>query len=49
MTHAIAALQTSIVAALNADAALVALIGTDAVFDLAPKGPARLLSLCVTI
>ncbi len=38
MTHAIAALQTSIVSALNADPALVALIGADAVFDMAPKG-----------
>jgi len=40
MTHAIAALQTSIVAALNADPALIALIGANAVFDMAPKGKA---------
>jgi len=38
MTHAITALQTSIVSALNADPALVALIGLNAVFDMAPKG-----------
>ncbi len=40
MSDAITALQTSIVAALNADGALSALIGADAVFDMAPKGKA---------
>ncbi|WP_375449546.1 DUF3168 domain-containing protein [uncultured Devosia sp.] len=36
--HAIVLLQGALVAALNADAALVALIGTGAVFDAPPKG-----------
>lgn len=36
--HAIVELQGALLAALNADAALVALIGTGAVFDAVPKG-----------
>ena len=38
MSHPVMELQTVLVAALDADAALVALIGTDAVFDAPPKG-----------
>ncbi len=36
--HAIVALQGALVGALNADAALLALIGAGAVFDAVPKG-----------
>lgn len=36
--HAIVSLQGALLAALNADAALVALIGSGAVFDAVPKG-----------
>jgi len=36
--HAITALQGALVTALNADAALITLIGTGAVFDAPPKG-----------
>ena len=38
MTHPIVELQTQIISKLNADTDLVALIGTDAVFDMPPKG-----------
>ncbi|MDP1729864.1 MAG: DUF3168 domain-containing protein, partial [Devosia sp.] len=37
MTHPILALQSTLIPALNADAALGALIGVDAVFDAPPK------------
>lgn len=38
MTHSIVDLQTQIVSKLNADVALVSLIGADAIFDMPPKG-----------
>jgi len=38
MVHAIIDLQNSLVAALNADVDLIALIGNNAVFDAPPKG-----------
>jgi hypothetical protein len=38
MTHPILALQSTLIPALNADAALIALIGADGVFDAPPKG-----------
>ncbi len=38
MTHPIIDLQTQIVSKLNADVALVSLIGADAIFDMPPKG-----------
>jgi hypothetical protein len=38
MTHPILALQTTLVAALAADTALTALIGSNAIFDAPPKG-----------
>ena len=38
MTHPIIDLQTQILAKLNADAALVSLVGADAIFDMPPKG-----------
>jgi len=38
MTHAITSLQGALVAALNGDAALTGLIGTNAVVDAPPKG-----------
>lgn len=40
MTHPIISLQGALVAALNEDAALTALIGESAVFDAPPKGAA---------
>ena len=39
--HPIVQLQGALVAALKGDAALVALIGADAIFDAAPKGRGR--------
>jgi hypothetical protein len=41
VTHSISALQAALVAALNGDAALAALVGANAVFDAPPKGAAR--------
>ncbi len=38
MTHPIVDLQTQILSKLNADVALVSLIGADAIFDMPPKG-----------
>ena len=38
MVHPIADLQASIVAALSADTQLIAAIGSDAIFDMPPKG-----------
>jgi hypothetical protein len=41
VTHPISALQAALVAALNGDAALTALIGAGAIFDAPPKAAAR--------
>ena len=38
MTHPVADLQASILTFLNADAPLIGFIGTDGIFDMAPKG-----------
>jgi len=38
MTHAIIDLQTSILSKLNADTALISMIGNNGIFDMPPKG-----------